>query len=691
MKKIVFITLLLLTIAANGQTASLSGYEESSKAQELVDLNADNVAAQAPQVASEAVSEDNTRTGRADRLLKTADRYFDKMWYAEAAEYYDKALRNNIQKQSIELLQKAGDAHYFNANMKMAHFWYSKLFDRYENEVSESDVFKYAHILKGIGRYKKAKRLMRVFTGKSHSLENSKAKRRLEASSSNRVKDSFYIKNLDFNSENSDFSPMLVGDNTMVFTSAKDSLFLNTRRYKWNNQPFLDLYIGNIDTSSNSLSNVKKLPKSINTKYHEATASFSPDHQTIYFTRNNYGKKLKRDKKGINHLKIYRSTKNGKEWSSAVELPFNSESYSRGHPAVSPDGKQLFFVSDMPGGFGKTDIYVVDILEDGGFSAPKNLGKALNTSEKEMFPFITESSIYFSSDRPLGFGGLDIYKANYSEDLFEVATNIGQPLNSNRDDFSYIIDEQGDKGYFASNRKGGKGDDDIYSFKRFLVEQPLDKTSIKGTVTELITGTILPNAIVALLDENNNKIDEVTTDADGQFVFDEVLNDATYTVQTNLPEYFEQLTPVVTAENTAPVSLDIELERLEEMIVVEDGAKKLKPDVIYFEFDKFSITTKAATELDKIVEVLQSYPGMAIKIESHTDSRGKRAYNRYLSDKRAKASKDYLISKGIAPDRILSAKGYGEDRLLNPCTDGTPCSRSQHELNRRSEFIIVEM
>ena len=199
------------------------------------------------------------------------------------------------------------------------------------------------------------------------------------------------------------------------------------------------------------------------------------------------------------------------------------------------------------------------------------------------------------------------------------------------------------------------------------------------------------NETVKKIKQNNNTIKEVTTDGDGQFSFDEVPIDATYTVQTNLPEYFEQLAPVAPTSETETVALDIELKRLEEMIVVENGERMLKPDIIYFDFDKYSITNQAAGELDKIAEVLEKYPSMIIKIESHTDSRGKRSYNQYLSDKRAQASKDYLLSKGIAAERILSAKGYGEDRLLNQCTDGAPCSRSQHELNRRSEFIIVEM
>ena len=340
---------------------------------------------------------------------------------------------------------------------------------------------------------------------------------------------------------------------------------------------------------------------------------------------------------------------------------------------------------------GKTDIYVVDILDDGTFSHPKNLGRALNTSEKEMFPFVTENSIYFSSDRPFGFGGLDIYNATYSEEVFNVATNMGMPLNSNRDDFSLSINETSNAGYFASNRKGGKGDDDIYSFKHLLVEQPEENnTSISGTVTDLISGMVLPDARVTLFDENTNALMEVVSGADGSFNFGDLPKNTEYTVVVNAVEYLENK-QLVRTNSDEPKVVDVTLKRVDDIIVFEEGEKKLKTDLIYFDFDKYTLTKAAEEELNKLVQVWEKYPNMVIKIESHTDSRGTRAYNQILSDKRAKASRDYLISKGIPADRIASAIGYGEERLLNDCANGSRCSKEQHKQNRRSEFVIVEM
>ena len=254
---------------------------------------------------------------------------------------------------------------------------------------------------------------------------------------------------------------------------------------------------------------------------------------------------------------------------------------------------------------------------------------------------------------------------------------------------SYIIDEATQKGFFASNRRGGKGDDDIYSFKRILPEEP-NENAIAGVVTEMVTGDVMPKSLVVLLDENNIKLKEMETGEDGSFVFEELEGNTRYVVRTVKDNYFED-EQLVTTEDNERIDVDIKLKRLEELIVLEDGIRKLKTEMIYFDFDKFNIRSDASEELDKLVQVMNTYPTMVIRIESHTDSRGKRAYNKYLSDKRAKSTRDYLISKGIDPKRIESAIGYGEEKLLNECNGTVRCSSAKHQLNRRSEFIIVSM
>ena len=631
--------------------------------------------------------------GYNDKLLEKADSYFDKMWYAEAADLYEMILNENPANQTFEIIRKAGDAHYFNTNMERAYHWYDLLYSKYKSDMRADNLFKYAHSLKGTGKYGRAKRLMKLYNKalKTEGHSKSYRPRRNGAVLDNilDLEEEMDISNIAVNSEYSDFSPMFYGNDRLVFASAMDSSFLSTRRYKWNNQPYLDLYVAKVNEQSNEVRNAVKFSKQINTKYHEAAVTFSPDQETIYFTRNNYGKKLKRDNKGVNNLKIYMARKIGGNWSEAVELPFNSDDYSTGHPALSPDGTKLYFVSDMPGSMGKTDIFVVDILGDGQFSEPRNLGPEINTERREMFPFVSDQKLYFSSDGHTGIGGLDVYQVEISEEGFSEVMNMGKPVNSRRDDFSYIVNENTQKGFFASNRGGGKGDDDIYSFKRILPEEP-NENAIAGVVTEVVSGEVMPKALVELLDENNIKLMEVETAEDGSFVFEELESNTRYIIRTKKEEYFED-EQLVSTEDNERIDVAIELKRLEELIVLEDGLQKLKINMIYFDFDKFNIRSDAASELDKLVEVMKTYPAMVIKIESHTDSRGKRAYNKYLSDKRAKSTRDYLVSKGIEPERIQSAIGYGEERLLNECNGTVRCSSAKHQLNRRSEFIIVNM
>jgi outer membrane protein OmpA-like peptidoglycan-associated protein len=579
--------------------------------------------------------------------------------------------------------------------MERAYYYYNIIFERYEEEVSPDQIFKYAHTLKGTGKYSKSKRMMRLYD-KQVEQGNVGSKLDFKASKKEAVLDKilnmelkFGLKNLAINTKYSEFSPMFYNDDEIVFASAKDSSIFNTRRYKWNNQPYLDLYVSKVNKESQDLKAAIRFSKKINSKYHEASVTFTPDNSTMYFTRNNYGKKLKRDKNGVNHLKIYVSKKVDGEWMEAEEVPFNSDDYSTGHPALSPDGKKLYFVSDMPGTIGDTDIFVVDVLDNGSYSEPKNLGPGINTEQKEMFPFINDKKLYFASNGHVGLGGLDVYEVAYDEEGFKEVINMGQPINSNKDDFSYIVNEEDQKGYFASNRRGGKGDDDIYSFERLVLEEVV-KNAISGVVTELITGDLMPKALVTLLDENNIKLKEMVTEDDGSFVFEDLESNTKYTIKTTRSEFFENVVTAETKKNEV-VNVDITMKKLKELIVIEDGIKKLKTDMIFFDFDKSYIRKDASLELDKLVEVMTEYKDMVIKIESHTDSRGPDVYNKYLSDKRAKSTRAYLISKGISADRIESAIGYGEERLINECGNGVRCSREKHELNRRSEFVIVKM
>lgn len=638
--------------------------------------------------------ERHAKSTSSDKLIKRADEYFNKMWYAEASNLYEQALqdRGNY---SFEILEKAGDANYFNTNMEQAYKWYTILHEEYEEEMSLDNIFKYAHSLKGNGKYGRSKRLMRLYNKKMLSERESSSVVEKNEMVLDKILNSpkkFEIQNLSVNSEYSDFAPMFHNENDIVFASANNSSFLTSRRHKWDNQPYLDLYIGQLNEESSDIKNAIKFSKKLNTKYHEATVTFSPNNKTMYFTGNNYGKKLKRDSKGINHLKIYQSQKVDGEWTEATELAFNSDSYSTGHPALSKDGKKLYFVSDMPGSMGDSDIFVVDVLEDGSFSSPKNLGPEINTEQKEMFPFINEEKLYFSSNGHPGLGGLDIYEATFDEENgFSTVKNIGMPINSNKDDFSYIVNEETKKGFFASNREGGKGFDDIYSFKHLIVEDVTTNiNAIAGIVTELLTGDVMPKALVQLLDENNVKLKEIETGEDGSFIFEDLDTNTKYILKTHKETFFVSELEIATMENDT-INVTAAMKKLKEMIDVEDGIRKLKTEMIHFDFDKSYIREDASKELDKLIKVMTEYPNMVIKIASHTDSRGSAVYNYSLSDNRAKATREYIISKGIDTNRIESAIGYGEQQLLNECYGRVACPEEKHALNRRSEFIIVNM
>lgn len=620
---------------------------------------------------------------------KTADVLFDKMYYIEAARLYEISIKNGDV--SKEILQRAGDAHYFNTQMENASKWYGKLLAEYPNEVSSEYYFRYAQSLQGIKNYELAKKWMVNFSEKKKSTDSRAQNfslKKVTLEDIKRIKPHFLLENLEINSAYSDFAPMFYKDN-LVYSTSSDSSFIKTANYGWNDQPYLKLQLGKISPSQTNVTFKERFGKEISTQYHEACVAFSPDEKTIYFTRNNYNGKLKRDSKGVNNLKLYSATAtegdNGTvKWGNVKELPFNSDSYSVGQPAVSKDGKKLYFVSDMPGTVGSTDIFVVDILGENQYSNPKNLGDKINTSGREMFPFITDQALYFASDGFLGLGGLDVFESRLNDGIFADPANLGAPLNSSMDDFGFIIREETNKGFVCSNRNTGKGDDDIYSFERSCAQ------SIDGYVFDAVSNNKIPGAIVTLKNSENETIEQTVSKIDGRFEFNDNINcNTTYIIEGFKDNFKPASKTVLIPSNSGITEVPIGLDPA--LIERKDGILKIKIGIILFDLDKSDIRYDAAIELNKIVLLMTQYPNMVIKIESHTDSRANDQYNLELSDRRAKATRDYIISQGIAPERIESAIGFGETQLLNNCSNGVPCTEQQHQVNRRSEFIITKI
>lgn len=519
----------------------------------------------------------------------------------------------------------------------------------------------------------------------------------------------YSIKNLSINTSNSDFGASYLGDYKFVFASPKKGITLVNDVWVENGQRYLELYEADI-LPEGVLANPKLLKGDVNTRYHEADATFTKDLKAVYFTRNNYyNEKLARDSKKWGNLAMFRATVNEKgEWVNIIPMPFNDVEYSVGHPALSEDEKTLYFVSDMPGSIGKTDIFKVSINQS-GFGNPVNLGPEINSTAKEFTPFIDGDVMYYSSDREGGLGGLDVYATQLSEFQPEPIW-LNKPINSSADDFAFVMNKTTRLGYLSSNRVGGAGDDDIYSF---IEEEPVIfkcKQIISGIVKDKNTTDIILGATVSVKDTDGNIVKSVDVDADGTFALS-VYCETEYILEGTKAGYTPQsknfTTSDVSGKETKLLILlgrgDIVEQELDEVIPeglpeeLPEEIVKVRPSTyvvniepIYFELNSSYLNKEAKRELEKVVDLMTRYPEMIIESGSHTDSRGIQGYNVWLSDRRAKSTVTYIIGKGIDPSRI-TGKGYGESQLINECSDGVDCTEAQHAMNRRTEFVIIKM
>ncbi len=636
----------------------------------------------------------------AQKNYKKADKYFEQLRYVEAAQAYEKAIDRGDN--SMELLQKAGDSYYFNTNMEKATIWYDLLISQYQNEVDPEYIFRFAHTLQGVGDYKAAKKWMKVFAKESKQTDkriNDYAQKNQTLSDILEIPARFELNSLTINTEYSDFGPTYY-DNKLIYSSAIDTSYYIKRRYHWNDQPYLNFYVGQINATETDVTKEKAFSKVLNTKYHEATLAFTKDYKRVYFTRNNYNGDLQRDGQGVNHLKLYTAVQNdndsiNSDWTNVQELPFNSDDYSVGHPTLSANGEKLYFVSDMPGSIGATDIFVVDILGDNTYSAPKNLGSKINTSGREMFPFITEDKLYFASDGHLGIGGLDVFESNTVDNSFTEPLNLGMPLNSKLDDFGFIINETNEQGFVCSNREGGIGDDDIYAFRRITPEETIAgdcQQLVKGYVSNIRTEERISDVTVALYTKEGVKLTQTQSKINGDYEFNyELICSERYEIRLEKLGYDPNDKLFVTSSISEEMIVPLELKTIDELIVEDNGVLKIKVGIIFFDTNKDYIRPDAAVELNKIVTLMSQQSDINIRIESHTDSRADDSYNLDLSQRRAESTRDYLVRQGIEQSRIIEAKGFGETQLMNTCENGVTCEEAQHQLNRRSEFIIVKI
>jgi len=615
---------------------------------------------------------------------KVADKYFRDYAYLKAAELYETAVKKG--NDSEHVLTQLGDCYYNNSNSEKAAIWYGKAIEKYKN-INPEYVYKYIQTLRSIGDYQAANQWMVKFKelqgSKKHieDFEIMDLAKYEELSSTEGIYVDFSA--VDNNTKYSEFGGY-VHDGKYYFASTKISEEAKkTKTYEWNEEPYLDIYVAEISESGEvDISSAKPISNQINTAFHEATVAITNDGKTIYFTRDNLNKRnrLSYDKQGTSYLKLYKATRSGSEgdWVDVKELPFNDKVYSTGHPALSVDNKTLYFVSDREGGLGETDIYSVEIKSSGAYGEPKNLGPKINTPGREMFPFIAkDSTFYFSSDGHINLGLLDVFKSNIIKDEEAVPENLGAPFNSRFDDFAFYIDPEKETGYVSSNRGDGSGSDDIYQFSSFKCKQ-----IIKGVVRDKISMEPLKEATVKLMDETGKVLEEITSNELGEFSFDADC-EKKYTIIGSKMDYRDDIKEVQTTDVAGQ-------EQVQDLILtpfIINNEIVINP--IFFDYDKSNIRPDAAYELENIVTIMNNHPKMIIKIEAHTDSRGRDAYNEKLSDRRAKSTRDYIISRGIASNRIESAIGYGEYQLINECSNGVKCTEEKHQENRRSKFIIT--
>ncbi len=616
------------------------------------------------------------------QLVDKANKDFDQYGYIDAQKIYLKVVEDGYH--SSEIYKKLGDTYYYNGNYIEAAKWYNELLKTYPDEVETEYYYRSALALKSLDKKEESDMLMEKYVESGGVMPAVQAfENNPEYLKSLGIQSSRYVvEEVAINSEYTDFGPTYYNDKLVFSTTSRD--LNNFKKNNWNNLPYLDLYVADMDEDGN-LSNAKAIGGDVNSKYHESSPIFSKDGNTIYFTRNNFSNgRTYSDKKRTIRLKIFKATKNedGK-WENVEELPFNDKNYSVSHPALNNDENRIYFASDMPGTFGKSDLWYVDILEDGEFGAPVNLGGKINTSARETFPFISENNnLYYSSDGRGGNGGLDVYIAPLDENgEVDVISNFGAPVNTNQDDFGFIIEESKGIGFFTSNFNGGRGsiDDDIYRFKEVCV------ITINGTVTDMDTGVLLPGAEVSYLDKNNKLIEKIITGPDASYSFSGDC-DSTYIIRGTKKDYFPNEKLVETPDVGGVIQTSLQL-KTKDPCPPNDLGCRLNLLPIYFDFDKSDIRPDAEIELAKILAALREYSQLVIHIESHTDSRGKDSYNESLSERRAQSTLSWFVDQGIDSNR-LSAKGYGESQLVNQCSNGVECTEEEHQLNRRSMFII---
>jgi len=623
--------------------------------------------------------------------LEKAKQYKENYEFSKAIALYEEISKKKDIK-NPELIRDIAQSYIMINDMESARVWLEKINGL--RVYSPKDLLNYAFALKSSAEYESAISVFNRYAELFPHL-SSKVPQWIESCKQAELwinePQLFNVQNLsDVNTPYSEFGITAFKDGFLFISDRKEEQknYKPQEIYNWTGNPYLRVYhlpdLNNKDIHSEM--------DGINNTFHNGPVVFDKNSNLLYITKTKL-QKVKapavnsnpseflddnEDVRYINRLEIYTIEYIDGKWQNSKPFQYNnSEQYSVGHPALSPDGNILYFVSDMPGGYGKSDIWFCLKNADGTWAEPQNAGPIINTEDREMFPVVDkDGTFYFSSDGHLGMGGLDIFKTHGQQKNWTNPENLKYPINSPKDDFLPFFTEPGKIGYLSSNRKGGKGSDDIYFFAKQIV---LKINTFEQVKNKLIP---LPNTTVAIEKPLDQYTTKLTTDLYGENSFITHYGSA-IVLKADKEGYLGTIKNIDAVSNSDTINIDLILDKIEinKTFVLEN---------IYYDFDKWNIRPDAAIELDKLVNILKEHPEIDIELSSHTDSRGSNPYNKSLSQRRAESAVSYIISKGIDPKRIV-AKGYGEEKLREPCPDGINCTEEQHQKNRRTEFTITNI
>lgn len=614
---------------------------------------------------------------RGQEFDSEGDKYFFSYSYENAIKAYLQEKSEGIELSKNQMLNLA-DSYFKTAKFDDA----AKTYLNCEAKEPIKDKNRINMMLQSLVRSKKEKMLAKIWSSKKDLLatelkENSEFNFQLLKNNIESTNTIDVFNSLE-NSDKDDFSPTIFKDK-LLFSSSRSS----KRKSKYASSAFLDIYEARI-TPTGRLANAKKFNFLPNSKYHKSTPFYvEEDNRFFYILSNSEDGELAFNDEGKNALAIGMVYNNG-----FFRFMLRDLSTSFYYPFFDSKTEKLFFAANFEDGYGGTDIYYVYVNNGQIMSEPINLGPRINSPGNEIAPYIHDGSMYFSSDIFYGMGGMDVYKSNIqSDDGFSIPVNLGSGINTEADDFGFIIKENEAQklyGYFASNRPGGKGGDDLYGF--IMNEKPGLKTiAIKGNVVDLNTNQGLADAQVRVIGANGMVIKTVKSSTYGGYSV-EIPYQEKVIVQSTKEGYSVFTSSYSGSSESNDFNLGIV--NLDDLIEEVEGQKVVSINKFYFANRKSGLTEGITAELDKVVQVVERFPGIKLRIETHTDSRGYTKTNKNISQLRADAIKGYLLSKGVSTNNIVHAIGYGEEKIMNNCKNGVYCLEFLHNQNKRTHFVV---